>query len=175
VDAEGGEHSARATDTVPWYPAAPIITNAAGNTQHSSLPDIIIFPKIPSSKLADATFAPTALQKDIILLDVTFTDDLTVKDRFQHKLDHHNPYVLHLQSLGWRPKLYPIVFTHSGCVTLSLRIFLKTDCGLTDSAVNSSIKSFQQHTYTYNSKLTSTRYYKKKQIQTNLLVPTGVG
>jgi hypothetical protein len=54
--------------------------------------------------------------------------------------------------MGWKPKLYPVVVTHSGCVTLSLRKFFKTDCGLTDAAVDTKIKSLQAHTFIYNHK-----------------------
>jgi hypothetical protein len=175
LDAEGGEHTARSTDTLLWYPSAPTVTDDAGNSTFTSLPDAIIFPKISSHNAENPLFTPTAAQKDIILLDATYTDDLKVKDRYQHKLDHHNPYILHLQTLGWRPKLYPIVLTHSGCVTLSLRTFLETDCGLTPTAVNTLTKSLQKHTFSYNSKLNSTRYHLKKELAYNHLVPTGVG
>jgi hypothetical protein len=77
--------------------------------------DIIIFPKIDSaavptteptsSGISTATFVPTPQQKQIILIDVTFTDDSKVKERYQHKLNHHNPYFTHLQSLGCQPIL----------------------------------------------------------------------
>ena len=116
-----------------------------------------------------------AAQNEIILLDVTYTDDLTVKERFQQKLGHHNSYFAHLQSLDWRPKLYPIVLTHSVCVTLSLRTFLTTDCGLTATAVDTFIKCLQQHTLNSNSNFSFTRYPLKNQLRSNLLIPTGVG
>jgi hypothetical protein len=116
-----------------------------------------------------------AAQNVIILLDVTYTDDLTVKERFQQKLDHHNTYFAHLQSLGWRPKLYRIVLTHSGCVTLSLRTFLATDCGLTATAVDTFIKCLQQHTLNSNSNLSFTWYHLKKQLRSNLVLSTWCG
>ena len=134
VDAEGGERSARDTAHISWYPQAPTIPDADGNPKPTSLPDIILFPKIdsaavpprdsPSTDTTDTTsvpFTPTTQQKHIILIDVTFTDDLAVVDRFKQKQEHHNPYFTHLQALGWQPQLYPIVFTHSGCVTTSFR------------------------------------------------------
>jgi len=89
--------------------------------------------------------------------------------------DHRELYLAHLRHLGWTPKLYPIVFTHSGCATLSLRFFLKTDCGFTDTAIDTLLKSLQKHTYNYNAKLTNTRYYLKKKLLSNPLPPAGIG
>jgi len=192
ADAEGGDHSARETDQVPWYPAAPLIEDANGNQKHSSLPDIIFFPKIDSSQIpspppaendnieapdtsAAATFNPSTRQKHIILLDVTYTDDLKLAERYQQKLDHHALYLEHLSGLGWKAKFYPIVLTYSGCATLSLRKLLKTDCGFTDTAVNNLLKSLQKHTFSYNSSLTYTRYKLKQKLRSNLLPPDGIG
>jgi len=148
VNAEGGEDSARVTNHIPWYPAAPLIMDTNGNLKHTSLPDIILFPKIDSSQVpsppstaesntaaleisAAAPFTPSTRQKHIILLDITYTDDLKVAERYQQKLDHNQLYLAHLRGLGWKPKFYPIVLTYSGCATLSLRILLKSDCGFT--------------------------------------------
>ncbi|KAG7674629.1 hypothetical protein KSW81_000275 [Nannochloris sp. 'desiccata'] len=184
VDAEGGERTARATEHIPWSPQAPTTIDANGNTKPTSLPDILIFPKIDSAAIppqepasTDATnalFTPTARDKHIILIDFTITDDIKVKERLQQKLDHHNPYFTHLQTLGWKPKLYPIVFTHSGCVTTSFRTFL-TDCGLTTHAINSLLKSIQLQILNYNSSILLTRYKLLTQLRTHLLLPTGVG
>ncbi|KAG7667202.1 hypothetical protein KSW81_000939 [Nannochloris sp. 'desiccata'] len=184
VDAEGGERTARATEHIPWYPQAPTTIDANGNTKPTSLPDILIFPKIDSAAIppqepatTDATtalFTPTARDKHIILIDFTITDDIKVKERFQQKLDHHNPYFTHLQTLGWKPKLYPIVFTHSGCVTTSFRTFL-TDCGLTTHTINSLLKSIQLQILNYNSSILLTRYKLLTQLRTPLHLPTGVG
>ena len=175
VDAEGGDRSARTTTNIPWCPQAPMLFDETGILHHSSLPDIILFPKIDSKYISDASFRPTSTQKEITLLDITYTDDTTVKNRYQEKLDHHNPYYTHLIALGWRVKLYPIVLTYSGCVSASLRSFLDQDCGLTPTAINTLIKSLQQHSYRYNSKLSSTRSFQLKKLITNLQNPTGVG
>jgi hypothetical protein len=184
VDAEGGERTARNTAHIPWYPQAQTIPDANGDPKPTSLPDIIIFPKIDSaavpttdptnSDISTSKFVPTPQQKHIILIDVTFTDDLKVKERYQQKLNHHNPYFTHLKSLGWQPTLYPIVFTHSGCVTTSLRTFLN-DCGVTPRQINSLIKSIEHKIYSYNSSLIYSRYKLRSIIRSNLLVPTGVG
>ncbi|KAG7675048.1 hypothetical protein KSW81_002552 [Nannochloris sp. 'desiccata'] len=184
VDAEGGERTARDTEHIPWYPQAPTTTDTNGNTTPTSLPDIIIFPKIDSAAIpqqestsadnTSALFTPTAQHKHIILIDATITDDSKVKERFQHKMSHHNLYFTHLQTLGWQPKLFPIVFTHSGCVTTSFRTLL-TDCGLTPHAINSLLKSIQLQILNYNSSLLITRYKLLTAHRSNLLVPTGVG
>ena len=57
---------------------------------------------------------------------------------------------------------------------LSQKLFT-TDCGMTAAAVDTSIKSLQRHTLNSNSNLSFTRYRLKKQLRTNLLLPTGVG
>jgi len=125
--------------------------------------------------LSAASFNPSTRQKHIILLDITYTDDLKVAERYQQKLDHHELYLDHLRGLGWRAKLYPIVLTHSGCATLSLRTLLKTDCGFTDTTVDTLLKLLQKHTFNYNSSLKYTRYKFKQKLRSNLLPPVGIG
>ena len=166
IDAESGDHSARDPNKPPWYPEPPSTTNSQGHLRPTSLPDIILFPKIKLN-----TTQPRRTQKRIILIDITFTDDIDVATRYQAKLDQHSAYCQHLKRHHWKPCIYPIVLTYSGCLTSSLRIFLKQDCGLTDHSINPFIRQLQTHTCKYNSKLIGTRAALKKKLTKLLPLP----
>ena len=60
---------------------------------------------------------------------------------------------------------------YSGCITSSLRLFLKQDCGLTDHSINTFIRQLQTHTCKYNSKLIGTRAALKKKLTKLLPLP----
>jgi hypothetical protein len=131
--------------------------------QHELLskPDIIIFPKILQS---EAHTTPPNEKKEAIFLEISFTGDGYAATRFEQKLKQHEAHAEFLRSKEWTIKVIPIIFTHSGCLTTSLRQIL-TEFGIENGPTNKLISKLQLHTCTFSYKTISTYRQLKKQQQ----------
>jgi len=153
ADAETVEKSL--TDISPTLLPRPFRSH-----QLVSKPDIIVFLKI---KPRETSTSPAPEKKKAIFLEISFCNDGFAAARYQRKLAQHTTHKTFLETKGWTVDIIPIIITHSGCITNTLKQSL-TDLGISDGQIKKLISKLQRHSCNSNITIIRTfRFLNRKQ------------
>ncbi len=131
-------------------PAIPRLARAVS-------PNIAFLPTLEQHRLH--TFNTRALQphkKTSSGIEVGHTCDRRLPTVVSTKLSQHRVWLDYLTSQGWTVTLYPVVITHSGLI--STRSKALTACGVSPSAIATTLRKTAHHALSYNLKFCTGRH-----------------